>query len=94
MDKLSPFEELSAFFAKLYKEDLAREAAAIAEARGFAKGEARGFAWGEAKGLAKAMNMMRNMIRSFISANPTCSIQAAAAQLGVEEQLVKEALHR
>ena len=44
MDKLSPFEELSAFFAKLYKEDLAREAAAIAEARGFAKGEARGFA--------------------------------------------------
>jgi len=79
MDKLSPFEELSAFFAKLYKEDLAREAAAIAEARG------------EAKGLAKGMNMM---IRSFISANPTCSIQAAAAQLGVEEQLVKEALHQ
>lgn len=71
-------EELTDFFWENYQKDLAREAEEI--------GMARGMAEGKAEGKAEGMNIV---IKSYLSTNPYCSIQDAAAQLGVEEQLIR-----
>ena len=67
-------EELTDFFWELYQQDLAREAKAEGKAEGLEEGEANG---------------MNVVIKSFILNNPNCSIQEAAAILGVDEQIVK-----
>lgn len=78
-------EELMDFLWEFHKKDLHREAMELAEAKGLAKGMAKGMT----KGMAKGMDMVKNIIKSFISTHPSCSIQDAAAQLGVEEKLIK-----
>jgi len=83
-------EELMDLFWENLRDDVNREkiakVRAEGEAKGRAKGRAEGRAEGVAEGLAKGMN---KIIKYFISAHPSCTIQDVSTQLGVEEQLVR-----
>src|SRR5690606_15015669 len=97
-------EELENFFWELYKEDLAREAEAIGEARSKAKGRAQGRAQGRAEGIAqgRAEGEVRGKaegiveaIRNFISNRPKgnkVTASAIAALFGIDEGLAHSIL--